>query len=453
VSLYLFDMKILFLLLAIVGMPFLGISQNLVPNPSFEIYTELPNHMINSSIHLAEPWFDAPAYPGGGGSSADYININMPLILYNGDTYDFQSPNSGNAYVDIFTCWYNLNSYGGEAIEVRLDGPMQIGELYSVSFYVKKAQIQYGEGACHYGSDELGIYFHTDTIYMGLLPEHIDTIHGETVVEIENAIILNEELTNEFGNSYYAFSEYLQEPDIVLDTVINDEENWYLVTDTFYADKAYEFMIFCQFRPFEEIQWEIDSTCGWASAYSMMMIDDVSIHLLEEEHIDADAGADATICLGDSIQIGTSEYEDYMYWWSPNEQMPISDFGGVNPGMPWVSPTETTTYTLTQKDFAFEETLDQITITVDNCGYDLSENYASQIKVYPNPATSIVEIESGYAISSCKLLDALGKEVASSKYLESSTNLNIDVSSFEAGLYFLEMEIEGQKIIKQLVIE
>jgi len=31
--------------------------------------------------------------------------------------------------------------------------------------------------------------------------------------------------------------------------------------------------------------------------------------------------------------------------------------------------------------------------------------------------------------------------------------LNIDVSSFDAGLYFLEMDIDGQLFIKQLLIE
>ena len=71
--------------------------------------------------------------------------------------------------------------------------------------------------------------------------------------------------------------------------------------------------------------------------------------------------------MGDSIQIGTTEYEDYMYWWSPNEEIALDTFGYVNPGMPWVKPTVTTTYTLTQKDFAFEETTDEVTITVEFC--------------------------------------------------------------------------------------
>lgn len=158
--------------------------------------------------------------------------------------------------------------------------------------------------------------------------------------------------------------------------------------------------------------------------------------------------------MGASVQIGTSEHEDYMYWWTPNEEMETSIYGNVNPGMPWVNPTETTTYRLTQKDFAFEETIDVVTITVEVCpGFSVGETVAETIKIFPNPAKNFIEIESGYAIDSWKLLDVLGKEVASSKYLESSKNLVLDVSSFDAGLYFLEMELDGIQVIKQLMIE
>jgi len=122
-----------------------------------------------------------------------------------------------------------------------------------------------------------------------------------------------------------------------------------------------------QFRPSYEIQWELEPDCGWSAEYAVNYVDDVSVYLLGEEHLEANAGLDATICNGDSIQIGTTEYEDYLYWWSPNNDMLISDFGGFNTGMPWVSPTETTTYTLIQKYFAFEETTDEVTITVEFC--------------------------------------------------------------------------------------
>ena len=383
----------------------------------------------------------------GGGSSVDYININMPLYIQPGDTYELQEPRSGNAYSSFYSCWYSSNMHSAESFEVRLEESMQIGETYQVNFYVKKSQLGYGEGACLFGSDELGVYFHTDTIYTTAASDEHQNTEG-----IENAIRLYELDTTASGDPYYAFAEYLQVPDVALDTVITDEENWYLVSDTLYADKAYEFMIFAQFRPFEEIAWAVDEDCIWGSALSRFLVDGVSVHLLGEQGLAADAGIDASICHGDSVQIGTTELEDYMYWWSPNADLETSIYGGVNSGMPWVSPTETTTYTLVQKDFAFMETTDQVTITVEECNPGIGEYAAQLVALYPNPASSLVQLESTYPVVSWKLLDGIGREVQRSQ-LKVENSFSIDVSGLHTGLYFVVIKGEDFDIVKELLVE
>jgi len=65
-------------------------AQNLVPNPSFEEYTGLQTWMGEGAIHFALPWFNTPIYPGGNAMTADYIHMEMPLTLYEDDTYEFQ---------------------------------------------------------------------------------------------------------------------------------------------------------------------------------------------------------------------------------------------------------------------------------------------------------------------------------------------------------------------------
>jgi hypothetical protein len=407
-------------------------SQNLVPNPSFEYYTELPTWMGNGHVDYAFPWFRTPYFPGVGGTSVDYINTNMPLNIQSGDVYEL--PLSGNAYLSFYSCWYSSNMNSAESFEVRLIEPMQIGETYKVSFYVKKSQLGYLEGACLYGSDELGVYFHTDTIYgIAYKAEH------EDITIIENSLNLFVPDTTPWGNPTFVFSQYLQTPDVALDTLINDEENWYLVTDTVYADKPYEFMTFAQFRPFEEIQWEIDTTCGFSSALSRMLIDDVSVHLINEQHLIADAGEDTTICLGASVQIGTSEHEDYMYWWTPNEDMETSIYGNVNPGMLWVSSTETTTYTLTQKDFAFLETTDQITITVEEC-IGINEYENTGIKVYPNPVKNdmVIDLLSDFEeLITLSIYDLKGTLVH--QELVSETTSFISLNKLNSGTYIYKV--------------
>jgi len=425
-------------------------AQNLVPNPSFEEYTgELPFVMNNANLDIANNWFITPGGPGGAGATTpDYMNLNMPLLIFGGDTYELQTPNSGNGMGGLYTCTYNSFNFARESFQVKLKEPMQVGEIYQISFYLKKIN-PYGVGGCVRGSDELGVYFHTDTVYLRAHAEDF-----EDPYKLDNYLELWSQYTNEFGNTAYEFTDVLQEPDIQLNEIVEDEEMWVLVSDTVYAHEPYEFMVFSRFSLFEEILWEDSEDCTMLGATSYMYCDDVSVHLVNEEHIEADAGVDVTICNGDSIQIGTTEYEDYMYWWSPNEEIALDTFGYVNPGMPWVKPTETTTYTLIQKDFSFEETTDEVTITVEYCpGFSVKESVAEAIKIFPNPAKNFIEIESVHVIDSWKVLDVLGKKVASSKYLESSTNLIIDVSSFDAGLYFLEMELDGIQVIKQLMIE
>jgi hypothetical protein len=75
-----------------------------------------------------------------------------------------------------------------------------------------------------------------------------------------------------------------------------------------------------------------------------------------------------------------------------------------------------------------------------------------EVNVYPNPANNIIEIESIANIKSWKLIDALGKEVKSLK-LKVQNSFTLDVSSIDTGLYFLELELEGVKVVKQIVIE
>ena len=375
----------------------------------------------------------------------------MQLTLYFDDTYDFIEAHSSYGYAQFIAARFNLptqhsGNYYHENIEIQLEEPMQEGEYYEVSFYTHYAPRAYAEAACHPAANELGLYLHTDSIYgRAFVKDASDSI--------ENAIVLFEEDTvNAYG--FPVFLAYAVEPHMRLDTVLTEEMGWYLITDTIYADQPYEYMYWGQFRPAYEIEYELESGCGWSTQDFMVYVDDVTVHLLDEEHIEADAGASATICNGDSIQLGTSDYEDYMYWWSPNEDMETSDFGGVNPGMPWVKPTETTTYTLSQKDFGFIETTDEVTITVEFCpGFSVAETVEETIKIFPNPAKNFIEIQSLEGVSSWKVLDVLGKEVASSKNLVSSRNFLLDVSSFDTGIYNLELLISNQRIVKRLMIK
>lgn len=98
--------------------------------------------------------------------------------------------------------------------------------------------------------------------------------------------------------------------------------------------------------------------------------------------------------------------------------------------------------------------------TGSNAG--LFENITNQIdetiKVYPNPATNITNIEISLQKESSvhiKLIDASGKTITSKDFgnINGSWNIPIDTRGLDSGLYLIQLEINGEVVSKRLVKE
>ncbi len=87
--------------------------------------------------------------------------------------------------------------------------------------------------------------------------------------------------------------------------------------------------------------------------------------------------------------------------------------------------------------------------TVVNPGI-FSENQPNQVSIYPNPSTGILFIQCNSVVGSITIYNTLGSEVFTSAGI--SVNQKINVSTLDKGLYFVKVEMEGQSIIKRLVI-
>ncbi len=101
-------------------------------------------------------------------------------------------------------------------------------------------------------------------------------------------------------------------------------------------------------------------------APSYYLFDDFSVYECDAVSYTADAGPGTSICRGEKVQLGTTDFPDYWYEWSEPGGKIFS-----RQGRPWVSPTETTTYHLLQKDFKFDESYSSVTIIVEDCDKDL----------------------------------------------------------------------------------
>ncbi|MEZ4799742.1 MAG: T9SS type A sorting domain-containing protein [Flavobacteriales bacterium] len=85
-----------------------------------------------------------------------------------------------------------------------------------------------------------------------------------------------------------------------------------------------------------------------------------------------------------------------------------------------------------------------------DCNYPLSINdyeLAKNISIYPNPATSVINISSNEIIESIEFIDVFGKVSKSSI----NVNSTIDVSNLSIGVYFLHLYTKKGSVIKKFI--
>ncbi len=79
----------------------------------------------------------------------------------------------------------------------------------------------------------------------------------------------------------------------------------------------------------------------------------------------------------------------------------------------------------------------------------IGENLSDNIKVYPNPASDFVNINSETVISNIKVFSNLGQLVLDVDVLENDYKVNM--SGFENGVYLIKIETEKGITIKRII--
>jgi hypothetical protein len=188
------ECKVLFLFLII--LPFFADSQNLVPNPSFEEYTECPDSALELDIEGAYPWTSFRQTPDFFHPCDETGMMSSPHSI----SYGFGVPFHGVAKGGFIGVG---GSFNREILGVELNEQLIIGESYFISFYLLRT---FGGGFhsnCNCASNNIGLKFTTQSYS-----------HTETVPIDNFAHILFEE-------------------------VLSDTTNWTEVSGWFLADSAY----------------------------------------------------------------------------------------------------------------------------------------------------------------------------------------------------------------------
>lgn len=155
-------------------------------------------------------------------------------------------------------------------------------------------------------------------------------------------------------------------------------------------------------------------------------------------------------------RIGLQTNSDFMYVYNGDVVNPALLFdggtisGNNNPGPSFTSTHESGAITVrfvsdgSGAIYGWEATVNcNATMSIE----DISNS--NQIAVYPNPATSILNIDAKKEITSVKLNDVSGKTVISKK--AASLNEKLNIQHLPKGVYILTVEMKGETVTKKII--
>ncbi len=200
---------------------------NLVPNPSFEIYSSCPSGA--GEVYKSTGWDSYCESP-------DYLNscasVSFPQMSVPSNMLGFQYALSGNAYCGLYT--YATTGFYREIIGAQLITPLIIGQKYFVSFEIVLTEIY---GGC--ATDKIGTKFST------------------VPFSFSNPVPIN--------NSAQVYSS----------SIITDTTNWTKITGSFTSDSSYNYIMLGNF--FDDSNTDTAQVEGMLNCFSYYFIENVCV--------------------------------------------------------------------------------------------------------------------------------------------------------------------------------
>ncbi len=246
-------------------------AQNLVPNPSFENYTD--------TIIAGDTFCNCTQWYSPTDLEADYFNQHTTGVVYGvpNNYMGYRTPHAGSAYFGLGIRYiYNASdSEGGvnqrQYIQTKLLDSLSKGVKYCVSFYVTLTD------SAAYATDGIAAYFSDTDV----------THHDSLLFPYYRTLNYNPQVFNPHGN------------------IISDKQNWTLISGSFIAKGGEQYITIGNF-------WDDANTDtiwvggGYRSAApeSYLYIDDVSV------------SADTSTCL--STVVNEISHKEDVITISPN---------------------------------------------------------------------------------------------------------------------------------------
>ncbi|MBX3165661.1 MAG: T9SS type A sorting domain-containing protein [Bacteroidetes bacterium] len=379
---------------------------NYVANGSFEEYYDCS--MFSNSLQQVKHWLSIDSSSLGAIYNA-ICNTRVPI---NGTGYQY--PKTGNACVVSTFYWLNSNLLRGY-LKNRLKYNLQAGKTYCVKFYINVTN------ASTYGIDGFGAYFGGN---------EIDTI---TKSNVPLSYIIPQ-VQNPQGN------------------IITDTLNWVAITGTFTANGTEKYALIGNFLADNDVDTLMINSMYLPQIYADVNIDDVSCIPID---LEAYAGRDTTIFIGDSVHIGREPdfaIDTGCVWYKLPSTTAIDTISGM-----WVKPPiGTHTYVVRQELECSSLKWDTVVVNVKNdVGIGELKDESLELRVYPNPANGMLNVESPLTPKggTVTIFDVLGKNILSQQLELKNGKGEIDVSELMNGIYTLKFtDSKKRSAVKKLVI-
>jgi len=149
------------------------------------------------------------------------------------------------------------------------------------------------------------------------------------------------------------------------------------------------------------------------------------------------AASNPTICAGQSLTLTAGGVPNYA--WS----------NGANTASAVVTPSATTIYTVTSTYTTGCTDTKTVSVTVNACTGISEAQLSKELSVYPNPTKDNITVVStpNFIGKTYSITDQIGKLITNGKL--TSDNMKISLASFPNGLYFVKIEGQTFKIVKE----
>jgi len=271
--------RILFILL--LALPMNALSQNLVPNGSFECGEDLciafQQFDLSTFSKNACEW----SVPGRG--TTDILStLVTDLTCYthmpnstSSLSLGSQLPRTGNRLAGMFTYTKNYVNYDTlsyrEYLQVNLKKEIVPGQKYCGEMYVSLAD------KSKYASNNLGMWFNGTEIF-----------------------------TENFGALYY------YKPQVIEKAIINDTSNWVRIYGEFELDEPAQHVIIGNFSGDNNTSAFVTRPDNQLSNLAYYYIDDIRVEKLPYDQFVKTGNT--TLCKGETIELGASAGVDEVFW-------------------------------------------------------------------------------------------------------------------------------------------